>query len=343
MRRLSLLALRMPGQLYLWIAILIFGAANSVTRKLTEIGARHFMDGRNPVSLCNVLFAGNVCALAVMIIIYQRQLKLSTFRQFSQKEWIYLTAVAILSGAIAPSFFFQALSLTSVNNVILVGRLEVPIALALSVWLLRERVNVWEILGALISFLGVLISVLVQPTQQGAIAMGFGVGMGEIFTATAAIALAISTIMGKARLSRIPLGIYNSYRTALGTIVFFVFALLLYGRHHFMDLFSPFLWKWMLVYGSLIVVVGQSFWVSGLRVSTISQASLVSSFTPVVGVVAAYLILGEVPTLAQYIGGSVVLVGILLGQIGIWRKESLRLHSTGNAQQIESGMGFRGI
>lgn len=30
---------KVPGQLYLWMAILIFGASISVTRKLTEIGA----------------------------------------------------------------------------------------------------------------------------------------------------------------------------------------------------------------------------------------------------------------------------------------------------------------
>jgi drug/metabolite transporter (DMT)-like permease len=343
MRRLRLFALRMPGQLYLWVAILIFGAANSVTRKLTEIGAKNFMDGRNPISLCNVLFAGNVCALAVMVIVYRQQLKLSIFQQFSKQEWFYLSAVAILSGASAPGLLFQALALTSVNDVILVGRLEPPLALALSVWLLQERVNSWEILGALIAFVGVILSILVQPSGQGAIAMDFRIGTGEIFTAIASVALAASTILGKSGLSRIPLGIYNSFRTALGTVVFFLLAWLLYGRHHFSDIFSPFLWKWMLIYGPLIVVVGQSFWLSGLRASTVSQASLVSSFTPVAGVVAAYLILGEMPTIGQYIGGGVILIGIFLSQIGIWRKESSRLNFTQNVQQIESGMGFKGI
>ncbi|BAS59422.1 hypothetical protein NIES2135_10500 [Leptolyngbya boryana NIES-2135] len=30
---------KVPGQLYLWMAILIFGASSAVTRKLAEIGA----------------------------------------------------------------------------------------------------------------------------------------------------------------------------------------------------------------------------------------------------------------------------------------------------------------
>jgi hypothetical protein len=57
-----------PGQAYLWLAILIFGASSSVTRKLTEIGASQFMHEHNPISLCNVLFVGNVCALGIMLV-----------------------------------------------------------------------------------------------------------------------------------------------------------------------------------------------------------------------------------------------------------------------------------
>jgi drug/metabolite transporter (DMT)-like permease len=49
----------------------------------------------------------------------------------------------------------------------------------------------------------------------------------------------------------------------------------------------------------------------------VSAASLAGSFTPIVGIIAAYLVLGEAPTLAQYIGGSLILVGILLSQVGI--------------------------
>ncbi|WP_127080956.1 hypothetical protein [Dulcicalothrix desertica] len=54
-----------------WSAVLIFGAANSVTRKLTEIGANNFVDGKNPISFCNVLFVSNLCALLVLIIVLQ--------------------------------------------------------------------------------------------------------------------------------------------------------------------------------------------------------------------------------------------------------------------------------
>lgn len=350
MSRLTRFMLRIPGQLYLWLAISIFGAANSVTRKLAQLGTQHFINGRNPISLCNVLFVGNLCALLVLEIVYQQQLRPTAWRRISRQEWLGAIAVAILAGAIAPSLIFQALALTTVNNVVLVGRLETSLSLILSIWLLQERVNLWEILGAFVSFVGVMLAIFLTSPGQGIHVMTdfFHIGTGEIFTATAALVLASATIISKLRLSRVPLGIYNILRTALGTVIFFFAALLLYGKHHFMDAFSPFLWQWMLVYGSIVVVVGQSFWTTGLRATSVSEASLVGSFTPIAGILSAYLILDEVPTLGQYIGGSIILIGVFLSQIGIWRKASIQsatsqIGTTSKLQEVESRMGFKGI
>lgn len=175
---------------------------------------------------------------------------------------------------------------------------------------------------------------------------GFGLGIGELLAVTASVAIATSTIISKKHLSHIPLGIYSIFRTALGTVIFFFIALILYGRDHFAGVLSPFLWQWMFLYSGLIVVLGQSFWIKGLKTSTAS-ASLVSSFGLLVGIIAAYLILGEAPTQPQYIGGSLILVGIFLSQVGTRRQTfsiaSNKVSSIPAQQQVETGMGFKGI
>lgn len=339
---------RISGQKYLWLAMLIFGASSAVTRKLTEIGAQHLIGGRNPISLCNVLFVGNLCALILLILIYGRQWNKAALQQLSRTDWVSLTAVAILSGALAPGLIFQALALTGVNNVILVGRLQPPLTMALSVWLLRERISLWEFMGAIAAFIGVILTIILQPPGSTVMNMGgFGLGIGELLAAAGSVATSVAAIIGKKYLTQIPIGIYSIFRTALGTVIFFFIALVLYGRDHFADVFSPFLWQWMFLYGGLIVVVGQSFWIKGLKTTTVSLASLIGSFGPIVGILAAYLILGEAPTLPQYIGGSLILVGIFLSQIGIWRQMNGRVAgkviSTPAEQQVETGMGFKGL
>ncbi len=205
--------------------------------------------------------------------------------------------------------------------------------------------NLWQVVGAIAAFVGVILTIALQPPTNGMMmsAGGFHIGIGELLAAVGSVALSVSTIISKKQLSQIPAGIYSIFRTALGTLIFFGTALVLYGSDHFMNAFSPFLWRWMFVYGLVIVVVGQSFWIKGLRASTISMASLAGSFTAIVGIMSAYLILGEVPTLAQYIGGSVILVGIFLSQVGIWRQPSARVSSTQEEATIEGKVGFKGI
>jgi drug/metabolite transporter (DMT)-like permease len=339
---------RIPGHIYLWLAIPIFGSASAVTRKITEIGAQHLVNGHNPISYCNVLFVGNLCALFVLIAIHRKQWHRHTLKQISAQEWIGLAIVAILAGALAPGLIFQALSLTPVTNVLLLGRLEPPLTLALSIWLLGDRLNRWEVLGSIVAFGGVLLTILLQPTMANIMPVaGFRVGVGELMAVSGAVCLSIATIVVKKYLTNVPLGINNTVRTGLGTIVYFFVAVWMYGFDHFMDALSPFLWQWMLVYSLVIVVIGQSLWNQGFRFSSIATASLIGSFAPIVGILAAYLILGEVPTRAQYIGGMVILLGLFLGQVGITartkRLKSIGINSTEMEQEIAAKMGFRGI
>jgi drug/metabolite transporter (DMT)-like permease len=346
-QQLTQITNRIPGQIYLWLAVPIFGASSAITRKITEIGAENFIGDENPISLCNVLFVGNLCALLVLVPLHRQQWNRPTLSQISGREWFGLVVVSVLSSALAPGFIFQALALIPVTNVVLLGRLEPPLTLALSIWLLRERVNRWEFMGAIVAFIGVVLTIVLQPARANMMpAAGLQIGLGELLAILGAISLSIATIFGKQRLGRVPLGIYNTMRTAVGTIVFFFVALSLYGSDHFTGVLSPFLWKWMLLYGAIIVVVGQSCWNAGLRASSVATASIVGSFTPIVGIIAAYLILGEVPTNAQYIGGGVILLGLFFSQVGIKYQTDLtnpQVSSVCLEQSIESNMGFKGI
>lgn len=336
---------RIPGRAYLLCAILIFASANAITRKLTELGTQNLIDGRNPISFCNLLFVGNLCALITLFLIYGKQLNVQLFKQLSGRDWLGLSSVAILAGALAPALFFTALEQTMVNNVVLVGRIEPPLSLALSILLLRERVNRWVVVGAMVSFIGVVLTVLLQPPGASMGMMGFQVGQGELMAAAGAVCAAVATIISKVTLRHIALGVFAIFRTVLGTIIFFTVALKIYGPAHFRDVFSPFLWQWMLVYGAVIVVGGQLCLFAGLKRSSASEVSLANSFSPVAGILAAFLILGEAPTIAQYIGGSVIICGIVLNQIGVSQMPTQppTTPEVSAAQEMDVEVGFKGI
>ena len=333
---------KIPGRGYLLIAILIFAASNSVTRRLTELGADNLVDGRNPISFCNVLLVGNLCALLALIAIYGKEWNSSSLSRLSITDWLSLIGVALLSGALAPALFFFALERTAVNNVVLIGRIEPPITLALSVLILGAKINRQIVIGAVLAFVGVILTILLQPTPPNAMMAGFSIGQGELMTAVGAIALAISSIISKIKLNSIPLGIFTIFRTAVGTLIFFALTIKLYGIGHFMDVFSPLVWQWMLLYGVIIVVGGQLAWFKGLKTTSAADVSLASSISPVAGIVAAFLILGEVPTMAHYLGGSVILIGIICNQIGAARQND-SANSREMIEQMEHQVGFKGI
>ena len=119
------------GRGCLILAMIIFAASNSISSKLAEIGMQNPIDGRNPISFCNILFIGNLCALVTLSIVYGRQWNPRHLNRLSLTNWLFLIGAAILAGTVAPALTFFALEKTSATNVILVSRIQSPVTLAL--------------------------------------------------------------------------------------------------------------------------------------------------------------------------------------------------------------------
>lgn len=338
-------ATRIPGPAYLWFSVLVFGAASSIVRILSDLGAQHPIDGRNAISFCNLLFAGNACAAAVLYAVHRKEWTVRKLRLLTKSDWAGLLAVALLANGIAPWLFFLAIENTMVTNVVLVSQIEPPLLLALSWLIFRDRIGPWTIVGATICLVGIALSVLLQP-MTGEIRFG----KGEIFASLAAVTYAISAIITRRRLRHIPLGIFSVFRCAVGTVAFFIVVSYLFGPMHFIDLTSPFLWQWMVVYGGIIIVSGQFAWDTGIRKSQSIDVSLATSFAPIAGVLGAFLILGEQPSAAHYMGGAVLMLGIMIclaDRRTKARKESPKSavpsEEVSSALEAECRAGFKGV
>lgn len=332
-------ARNLPSSIYLGLAILIFAASNSVTRRLINIGEQHLLNDRNPISSCNVLFVGNLCALLVLFPLFYRQWNRDNLARLKVGDWLAMAITAVLASAIAPGLFFMAIEKTMVTNVVLMSRLETPLTLILSIIFLGARVNVWTAVGSLLSFCGVVVTAILTNSTA---TMNMGdsgliIGQGELMAAIAAILLSISTLISQSRLQQIPLGIFTIFRTTLGTVVFFILALKLFGMAHFAEAFSPFLWQWMLLYGGLIIVGGQLCWFTALKGATSAEIAIASSFNPIAAIAIAFLLLGEVPTRSQFLGGSFIILGIAIGLIGSLRQ------GRRTAKSIDEISSFKGI
>ena len=300
---------RIPGPILLWYSVIIFGAASAIVRVLSDLGAENLVDGRNPISFCNILFAGNAIAVIILFAIHRKDWTRENLARLSKADWIALSMVALLANCLAPSLFFIAIENTMVTSVVLISQLEPPLLLFLAWIFLKDNVKPLSFIGSVICLAGVAVIVLLQQQSADHLMLG----KGELYAALAAAIYAVSTVIGRRWLIRVPLGIFSVFRSAMGTVVFFIVANYLFGPEHFADLTSPFLWKWMLVYGALIIVSGQIAWDTGVRKSSATDISVSTSFAPLAGVLGALLILGEFPVMAHYIGGGILFVGIAIG------------------------------
>ena len=230
-------------------------------------------------------------------------------------------------------------------NIVLVGQIAPILTLALGIFFLGSPVNLWTISGSLVSFGGIALTIFLGNSGQGIAMPGFRIGLGEIFVLIASVINATNNVISRLQLQSIPLGIFTIYSNILGTIIFFLLANILYGPNHFAEVFSPFLWQWMIVYALVIVVLGKLCWLAGLKKASATELNVASLLNPILAIIMAYLILGEVPTAAQYIGGSLLLVGVILSFIGnlyqIKANEKPAIPSPRDA--MKTNVGFRGV
>ena len=331
------------GRIYLWIAILIFAAAAPVVARLVEIGQAHLIHGRNPISFCNLLFAGNLVAALTLFAVNQREWRPSRMRRLSGRQWLIQTVLALTSGAIAPAMMITAISRTSVTNIVLIETIEIPLVMLLAWIFYREKSSGTAVVGALCAVTGVATTLFLQmdasPESMAAARMGSGVGSGEVFAAAATVLLVCGAEIGRKQLQSIPLGIFSVYRNLLGALFFLGIGLYLFGIKHFADVFSPVLWGWMILYGGVVVACGQLSWFAGIKRVRPADIATASSFSPVAGVLFAALILGEVPMPAQLIGGGIILAGIALALWG----ELLAERPTRPSRAEDKAKAFTGV
>lgn len=299
------------GILLVWGAVLTYAASNSIIALLTEVGENNPIDGKNPISFCNILFVGNLVALVALLGIFGRSWTRRNLAALRPGDWIGLTFSAALASAVAPGLYFYAIEHTAVTNVVLVGRVEPVLILVLSVFVLGERLNTWALAGALVALAGAGLVVLRQG--DGA---EFALGRGELAALGASTAFTLSTVFSRRYLKHVALGVFMIYRTALGTVFFVIAGLYIFGLDHFQHLFAPIVWQYVAIYGAVVAVGGTLLWNLGLKHSRSGDISLATSFSPVAGVFFAVVLVGDPVTPELVAGGAVVVLGIAIGQFG---------------------------
>lgn len=300
------------GALAAWVAVVIYAASNTVVTMLVDIGAASpVADGRNAITYTNLYLLGSLISLVPIALLYRRDLTRANLRALDRRQWGLLVISAVLSSVLTPGLFFYALEHTTVTNVVLVGRIEPPLFLLATWFFLREKLNPWALLAGLTA-LGGAIVVIGSGTTAGM----FTLGKGEIATVAATLSFIASTIVTRAGLRDVPLGIFAVFRTVIGASLYFTLVAMVFGVSEFQDILEPVVWQWVWVYAILVIVFGQIAWNYGLKHARAEDVSLATSFSPLAAILIAMVLLGEDPGPGLIPGAALILLAIAIGHFG---------------------------
>ena len=325
------------GAVLAWVAVMIYASSNSIVTLLTQIGEIHQVMGRNAITFCNLLALGSAISLIPMVAFWGKDWNRENLRKLTRRDWTLLTVSAVLSSAITPGLFFFALEHTTVTNVVLIGRIDPPLFIIMAWFFLKEQLDPWALMGGLVALVGAAVIILLK--DGGA---SLSLGVGELAALVATITFIISTLVTRAGLKGVPLGIFSIYRTILGTAIYISIALYLYGPLHFQDLLAPVVLKWIWVYAIIVIIIGQFAWNLGLKYARSGDVALATSFSPLAAITIAMVLLDEDPGSGLIPGGLIILAGIAVAQFGRMRKERAERRAIEKSLELEGSVNFKG-
>ncbi len=218
-------------------------------------------------------------------------------RIFWQHRWFFL-AIGFLIG-LSTNLGYTSMLYIDVGTASMLNKLSTLFSLLFGVLWLRERFRAGQWLGATVALLGVF-TIAFQP--------GDYLRLGALIVVCGTLSYALHTALVKRDGGQIDFVNFFFFRLATSTAALFLIA---WGRG---GLVWPAADAWLLliVAGTVDVVLSRICYYWALRHMTMSIHSLILTLSPVLAVLWSYLLIGDLPSVQQMLGGMAVVVGVLL-------------------------------
>ena len=220
--------------------------------------------------------------------------------QLKQIFWISFVGSTLQYG-----LTFTGLSMIDASLAIIIIHLEVPFAVLLAAFFLKDKPCKQQILGMLISFAGIVF-IAGQPSLTDQM-------LAILLTTSGALMWAIGQIMVK-RLENPPsgfaltawIGVFSGPQMIIGSFIIEKSQLQSLARASWIG------WGVILYLALIMTALGYGIWYSVLSRNPVSKVMPVMLMLPVFTIISSILILGERPTPMILIGGAVVIGGASL-------------------------------
>lgn len=265
-----------------------------------------------PMGAASVRFMIASVSLLIMMLFVGR----FNWQQIWEKKWPLL-AVAFAGVFLFNFTFFKGMRATSPINASLIMALNPLTTLVLSYFALQTRITRQQIIGAIISFVGVTIVILKGDLHN---LLLLQINAGDPWIMLTNIFFATNHVLVKKYLSDIHPITLTTVTAILGLIMMMFFAIPDLKAVNFPYLPTGF-WGAIFCLGFLGTALAYIFWNIGLVRIGPSKAVIFINIVPFFVAIAS-LLLGEPITTAQLLGGLFVIFGIFWAQGKLkWQKK----------------------
>lgn len=238
---------------------------------------------------------GRSLIAALVMLVYLRRPKITKSKAQIIGAITYSTTVM---------FFVIANKLTTAANAILLQYTSPIFVALLGVWILKEKIHWYDIVSILVVFLGMGLF-FIQGVDRGNI-------LGNIIAIIAGFSLACTTI--SLRLQKEGSAVETTW---LGNILTFVLALpfIIQVKIDAINLII------ILILGIFQLGISYILYVNTLKYISALEAILITVLEPLLNPVWVYVFTGEAPGIYALIGGSIVILTILIRSVYVSKRQ----------------------
>lgn len=261
------------------------------------------------IAFYRLLFA--VVMMAPLVLTKHRH----QLTMINKTDWLLAIGAGVFL-ALHFIFWFESLNHTSVASSVVLVSVQPIFAFIGTYLFFHERFSPGTIISMIITVLGSII------ISWGDFQISFGNLFGDLLALLGALTMTVYFLLGQQARRRVSFMTYTFVVYFISTITLFIYNIIL--QQQFFS-YSTNHWLIFIALALVPTFLGHSLFNWALRWLSTSVISMATVFEPIGATILAYFILDEYVTYSQWLGGTIVIFGLLLFIVSTTRKRKVTI------------------
>ncbi len=278
-----------PATGYLLAVISSFGVG------VTTVLGKWSLESVEPLAMNCLVFTIAAVGMTIGWLPFRDQ---GTSLKVTNRGWLWLIALAIVQCGAVWSYW-AGVQLMDPSLAAFLNRSRVVIALLLGIFILKERLNRWEVIGTVVAMIGI---VVMRATLRLEYTPGFA------FVLIGAVLFGVTELLSKIVVRHIQTSVLAYYRNVVMMILYWLAFAVVGGSFEGVAI----AWPGILALGLLGPIFNRLLYFSALERLEMVKVSVIGQIQPVFVVGLSLMFLDMLPSAREMIGGVFLVIGAII-------------------------------